>query len=280
MPEAPAFERLLKRERVITLAALAMLSALTWLYTLMGAGMSMSAWDMTTLALFPHQHASEVAGANMAVPAGSTAWAPSTCVLMIAMWWVMMIAMMTPSATPAILLFARVQRHAAEQNKVASASSLIVAFAAGYLLSWLGFAVLATALHWAFESAGLISAMMMQSRSRWFSGALLIIAGCYQLSPLKRICLAHCHAPASFLSRHWRSGIAGALRLGVIHGSYCIGCCWLLMALLFVGGVMNVVWIALLAILVMLEKLLRAGPWIARATSVALIGWGLATLVV
>ncbi len=112
------------------------------------------------------------------------------------------------------------------------------------------------------------------------SGVVLITAGVYQLSPLKNICLAHCRTPTSFLSRHWRPRALGALRLGVMHGGYCVGCCWLLMALLFVGGVMNLTWIAALAILVLLEKVLPPGQWVGRGVGIALIVWGVATLVV
>src|SRR5207245_1832001 len=128
------------------------------------------------------------------------------------------------------------------------------AFAAGYLAAWLGFAVGATALHYALERAELVSTMMMGSRSRWLSGAVLIAAGLYQLSPLKNVCLAQCRAPASFLARNWRPYASGAFRLGSKHGAYCVGCCWMLMLLLFVGGVMNLVWIAALTTLVLIEK--------------------------
>ena len=152
--------------------------------------------------------------------------------------------------------------------------------AAGYLLVWLGFAAAAATLHWALERAGLVSAMMMGSQSRLLSGAVLITAGLYQLSPLKNICLAHCRTPTSFLSRHWRPRALGALRLGAMHGAYCVGCCWLLMALLFVGGVMNLTWIAALAILVLIEKVLPPGQWVGRGVGIALIVWGVATLVV
>jgi predicted metal-binding membrane protein len=112
------------------------------------------------------------------------------------------------------------------------------------------------------------------------SGAVLIAAGLYQLSPLKNICLAHCRTPTSFLSRHWRPHAPGAIRLGAMHGAYCVGCCWMLMALLFVGGVLNLTWIAPLAILVLIEKALPMGHWVGRAVGIALIGWGFATLVV
>ena len=282
MFEAPAFERLLKRDRVITLAGLTALCALAWLYIVTGAGLGMSAWEMTTLALFPHQHARDVMPVmDMAATAPMwMAWGFATWALMIAMWWIMMIAMMTPSATPTILLYARVHRHALVQGQIQDKLAPSGAFAAGYLLVWLGFAAAAATLHWALERAGLVSAMMMGSQSRLLSGAVLITAGLYQLSPLKNICLAHCRTPTSLLSRHWRPRALGALRLGAMHGGYCVGCCWLLMALLFVGGVMNLTWIAALAILVLIEKVLPPGQWVGRGVGIALIVWGVATLVV
>src|SRR5438477_6169583 len=171
MVEAPAFERLLKRDRVITLAGLAALCALAWLYIVTGAGLGVSTWEMTTLALFPNQQAHDVMpgmpGMDMGVMApGQTTGGFATWVLMIAMLWIMMIAMMTPSAAPTILLYARVHRHALAQDQVQENFAPTGAFAAGYLLVWLGFAAVATTLHWALESTELISAMMMGSRSR------------------------------------------------------------------------------------------------------------------
>ena len=297
MLEAPTFERLLKRDRVITLAGLTTLCVLAWLYIVMGAGLGMSAWEMTTLALFPHKQAHDVMPSMPDMPStpnmpnmpgmdmGSTAaepkaWGFGTWALMVAMWWIMMIAMMTPSATPTILLYARVHRHALAQGQVQDKLAPTGAFAAGYLFVWFGFAVAAATLHWTLERAGLVSAMMFGSQSRWLSGAVLITAGLYQLSPFKNACLAHCRAPASFLSHHWRPHALGALRLGALHGAFCVGCCWILMALLFVGGVMNLTWIAALAILVLIEKALPPGQWVGRSVGVALIGWGVATLMV
>lgn len=284
MPEAPAFERLLKRDRIITLAGLVMLCALAWLYIVNGAGLGMSAPQMTTFAFFPHQHAQDMMPEMASMQMGAlasvwTAWGFATWALMIAMWWIMMIAMMTPSAAPTVLLYAQVHRTALARGQVSDELAPTGAFAAGYLLVWLGFAAGAAALHWALERAGLVSTMMMGSRSRWLSGALLIAAGLYQLSPLKNLCLAQCRAPASFLARHWRPRALGALRLGARHGAYCVGCCWMLMALLFVGGVMNLIWIAALSVVVLIEKLLPQGQWVARAAGVALATWGVATLV-
>ena len=277
MSEAPAFERLLKRDRMITLAGLAALCVLAWLYIVTGAGLGMSALDMTTLAWFPHQQARDsMSGMDMG---GTAAWGLGTWTLMVAMWWIMMIAMMTPSAAPTILLYARVRSHALAQGRVQDRLARTGAFAAGYLFVWLGFAVAATTLHWVLERADL-STTMMGSRSRWLSGTVLITVGIYQLSPLKNVCLARCRTPAAFLSRHWRPHALGAIRLGALHGAYCVGCCWMLMSLLFVGGVMNLTWIAALAILVLIEKALAAGPWVGRLAGIALIGWGAVTLIV
>lgn len=185
--------------------------------------------------------------------------------LVAAMWAAMMVAMMLPSAAPAILLFARVHRH----SLGGASSPPTAAFLAGYLACWLGFSLIATALQLAFASP-----MSMALENRVASGALLIAAGVYQLSPLKDSCLNRCRSPAEFISRHYHPGAWGAARLGMLHGAFCVGCCWLLMALLFVGGAMNLLWVAGLTLLVAAEKLLPFGPWIARIAGVALIGWG------
>jgi predicted metal-binding membrane protein len=282
MPEVPTFEHLLKRDRTITVAGLVILCVMAWLYVVTGAGLGMSARQMTTLAFFPHQQAQDVMQEmpGMPVDPARSDWGFASWALMIGMWWIMMIAMMTPSAAPAILLYARVHRAALAKGQLRDEVAPIGAFAAGYLSVWLGFAVAAAALHFALERVGLISTMMMGSRSRWLSGGVLIAAGLYQLSPLKNVCLAQCRAPASFLARHWRPHASGALRLGAQHGAYCVGCCWMLMALLFVGGVMNLIWIAALTTLVLIEKVLPRGQWIGRSAGVALAGWGVATLLV
>ncbi|RWL19508.1 MAG: DUF2182 domain-containing protein [Mesorhizobium sp.] len=290
-------ERLLRRDRVITIAGVVALCLLAWLYIVAGAGLGMNAWEMTRLALFPHQQTADLTSdmpgmdmsgmdmpgmdmSAMAMAAEPRAWGPAIWALMIAMWWVMMVAMMSPSAAPTILLYARVHRHALAQGQIQDKLAPTGVFMAGYLLVWLGFAVVATALHWLLEREAFVSATMMSSQSRWLSGIVLIAAGLYQLSPLKNACLSHCRAPTAFLARHWRPHAVGALRLGALHGAFCVGCCWMLMGLLFVGGIMNLVWVAGLAILVLAEKLFPAGQWVGRAAGIALIAWGSATLLV
>jgi predicted metal-binding membrane protein len=265
-----ALETALKRERTIVVAGLVATTLLAWLYILQGAGMGMTAPAMTKIALFPHLTPEPMANMSMS----TISW-----ITLVAMWWVMMLAMMIPSAAPLILLYGRVMRHAAEQNQTTHyiPSALLLG---GYLLVWFAFSVAAAALQYALQRAGLISSMMLWSRSALLSAAVLGVAGIYQLSPLKRACLSKCRGPAQFLAQHMRQGRLGALRIGIDHGAWCVGCCWLLMALLFVGGVMNLVWIAFLALLVLIEKLAPRGPSAGYVTGVVLITWSIATLVV
>ena len=184
---------------------------------------------------------------------------------LVLMWWLMMVAMMLPSAAPAILLYARVreQRAAATRWSLDRGSSRSAISRSG----------------WRSRSPRrslqrLAAGPAMTLADRVSAGALLIAAGLYQLSPLKSACLRQCRSPAQFLSRHWRPGVVGALRLGMLHGAYCVGCCWLLMALLFVGGVMNFAWIAALTLIVGTEKLVPRGDLVGRAAGAALIAWG------
>lgn len=285
MAEIPTLERLIARDRTVTLAGLIVLCALAWVYIVLGAGLGMGAREMTTLALFPHQQATAMAnmagsGMDAMDMAGEPAAASALAgwVLPIAMWWVMMIAMMAPSAAPTILLYARVHRHSIAQGQVQDKLAPTGAFAAGYILIWLGFSIVAAALHGMLESSVIVS--KMGSRSQWLSAGVLLAAGAYQFSPLKAACLSHCRSPAEFLSRHWRPHAFGALRLGAMHGAYCVGCCWVLMALLFVGGAMNLVWIAALSFLVLVEKLMPPGRWLGRGVGLVLTGWGVATMLV
>ena len=145
-------------------------------------------------------------------------------------------------------------------------------FGAGYVIVWGVFSIIATLLQWSLDEAALLSPMM-KSSSIWFGAALLIAAGIYQLTPLKRVCLKNCQSPLGFLMHHWRPGWQGALIMGLKHGAFCLGCCWVLMGLLFFGGVMNLLWIAGLAVFVMIEKIV-AGPWISRCGGLILILWG------
>jgi predicted metal-binding membrane protein len=223
--------RLLRHERLIVAGGIALLVGLSWWFLARGAGMG-----------------------AMQPPFGA----------LVLMWWLMMVAMMLPSATPAILLYARVR----EQRGAGGAVVQPWVFGIGYLAAWLLFSIAAA------SAQRIIAGPAMTLDSRILVSAVLIAAGLYQLSPLKSACLRQCRSPAEFLTRHWRAGLTRAVWLGVVHGAYCVGCCWMLMALLFVGGVMNFAWIAALTLIVGIEKLVPRGDLIGRAAGVALIAWG------
>ena len=271
-------ERILRRDRRIVIAGLAAMTLLSWTYILVGAGTGMSVWDMTSASFFADRWATAASMGGM--PMQPAAWTLSYWILMLLMWWVMMIAMMTPSAAPVILLYARATRHAQNLERLQQGPVPTAAFGGGYLLAWLGFSAAATVLMWTLEKTGFTSAVTMSATTTPFSAAILIIAGLYQLSPLKRTCLQRCRSPAEFIARHWRPGASGAVQMGMEHGFFCIGCCWVLMALLFVGGVMNVLWIGILALFVILEKIVPRGSLLTRIGATFLLACGAITLVV
>jgi predicted metal-binding membrane protein len=198
-------------------------------------------------------------------------WTPAYAVLMFSMWWVMMIVMMLPSAAPVLLLFARINRKRKRPDSPLVPTSV---FAAGYLIAWGGFSSIAAGLQWTLEATNLMSPML-RTTNVWLGAAILVCAGLWQLTPIKTACLHHCRTPLGFLIGNWRAGRWGAFRMGLGHGLYCLGCCWFLMALLFFGGVMNLYWIVGLTALVLLEKFIPFGHWLARTIGIVLVGWGL-----
>ena len=178
------------------------------------------------------------------------AWEGADFILIFSMWAIMMVGMMVPSAAPMVMIYAAVARKAARDQTVVPPT---IVFVSGYIALWTLFCVGATLAQWGLDRAALLSPMMVTT-SPAIGAGLLIAAGIYQLTPIKRACLKHCRSPAHFISEHWRIGISGAFRMGVEHGAFCVGCCWMLMALLFVGGVMNLLWIAAIATFVFAEK--------------------------
>jgi len=262
---AQALEVVLRRDRAVIAAALVALTALAWAHMLWLAGdMAMGGMDMTGFRMIP-------AGMGLMMPAPAS-WQPIEFAFVFAMWAVMMIGMMTPSAAPMVLIYARVGRQVAIQGKPFAASGW---FLGGYLLAWVAFALAATVAQWALQRAALLTPMM-EGANDIFGGAVLIAAGLYQWTPLKDVCLRQCQAPWLFIQRHggFRSDPRGSLGLGVRHGGYCVGCCWAFMALLFVGGVMNVLWIASIAIFVLVEKVIPAGRAIARLAGAGFLAGG------
>jgi len=238
----------LERERILVLGGIVGLAGLAWLDLWRRAGDTAMGAAMPRL--MPWSFADLIAAALM--------------------WAVMMTAMMLPSATPMLLLFAGAKR---QQRELSWMATPTVLFAAGYLTVWLTFSLLGASLQWALQALLLLSPHLATT-STLLGAVFLLLAGGYQLTPWKDACLIHCQSPLGFLLAHWREGPWGALRMGLHHGAYCVGCCWALMGLLFVGGVMNLLWVAVLAGFVLLEKAVARGPWPSRLVGIGLVGWG------
>jgi len=259
----PVEAAVLRRDRIVVLLALTLLTALTWSYLLwLSADMSMSGMDMGDFRMLP-------SGMGLMVPAHSP-WHAMEFALVFIMWTVMMVGMMTPSAGPMILMYARVGRLTGGAPFAAT-----VWFVVGYFLVWIAFASVATWVQWALDRTALLDAWMA-STSNVFGAFVFVVAGTYQWTQLKERCLTECQRPFAFLMRHggFRRDAPGSLMLGLRHGAYCVGCCWALMALLFVGGVMNVLWIALLALLILLKKIIPLDCLPSRIVGIALIAGG------
>lgn len=253
MPERTSFESLLLRDRWLIGGSLVVAVALCWAWIvpmardMYGSMQGPSAWMMTETWDFTH------------------------LALLFAMWVVMMAGMMLPSAAPTLLLYAGVIRKSPGGGR---ARAHVCAFAGGYLLVWTAFSLIATGLQRLFAHWLLLSPMMA-ANGRGFGGLLLIVAGVYQFTSFKRACLESCRSPAAFIARHWKRGVAGGFRMGAAHGLFCLGCCWALMLLLFVGGVMNLWWIGALTVFVLLEKLAPLGAQGGRLSGVLMVAMGL-----
>ena len=261
MDAIATLDRVLRRDRIVMALCLTVVCLLAWVYLVRDAA-SMNAMTMET-----RMHAA------MGMP-DMHVWGVADWLSLFAMWSIMMIAMMLPSAAPVVLLVLGVYRRRNDpQARLASAT-----FVGGYLVAWTVFSAAASAIQIGLHRAALLNADM-RSTSVVVSGLLLIAAGVYQWLPLKNTCLTHCRSPLGFLSQYWREGVGGGLTMGVRHGVFCVGCCWILMLLLLVVGVMNVAWVALLAAFVVVEKLVRGGALVGRIAGVVVAGWGAYLLV-
>ena len=250
-------ETLLRRDRVLVTVGLVAVAALGWAYMLyLARGMSGMAM-----------------GTDMAMPQ-MQAWGVVDLALLFVMWAVMMVAMMVPSASPLILMLAAANRRRRERDDPLVSTGL---FLAGYLLVWTAFSAVATAAQWGLHAAALLSPAMVGT-SPVLGGLLLISAGLFQFTSLKGACLSHCRSPLGFVMSHWRDGPVGALRMGLEHGLYCVGCCWILMALLFVAGVMNLIWVAAISLFVLAEKVLPRGDLVGRVGGTVFLVAGLVML--
>ena len=220
---------------------------------------------------------------RMAAPGGMLAmamegmpmpWTLRDALLMFAMWSIMMVGMMLPSATPMFLLY----QHSTRRRLPADQRNLaLLLFCGAYLLVWGGFSLVATLLQWLLDQRALLSTEM-RSQNHWLGAAFLLGAGLYQFLPAKHACLHRCQSPLQFLLAYWRPGSSGAWRMGLAHGLYCLGCCWALMGVLFVVGLMNLLWVALIGAYVLLEKYLPGGTWLSRTSGILLVLWGLLLL--
>jgi predicted metal-binding membrane protein len=253
-----SIERLIQRDRVWISVGLFAAIGVAWFY------LTREAAAMNVMVADARMHAAMgLAGVNL------RAWGASDWLALFVMWAVMMVAMMLPSAAPVILLVLSAYR--LRRDRHARLAALM--FMGGYLLVWTTFSAVAALGQLLLHRAAVLNEDM-RLRSAVVSGVILLLVGVYQWLPLKNRCLVHCQAPLAFLTQHWRRGVAGGLAMGVRHGAYCVGCCWLLMALLFVVGVMNLVWIAALATFVLLEKLGRGGAIAGRIGGLAAAVWG------
>lgn len=237
---------MLASDRLLALAALVGIAGLAW---------GVMAWMAVDMGL-------EDAGAPVA------AWTGGYFAAMFVMWAIMMAGMMIPSAAPAILLFGALRRHCGS-----SGPGPTLLFAAGYLIAWTAFSLLATLAQWRLSEASLLSPGMTSENAR-LAAALFLVAGVYQFTGLKSACLSHCRSPAQFLARHLRAGSLGPVVTGMHHGAYCVGCCWAVMGLLFAFGVMNLLWVAAIAAFVLAEKVFPAGRRIASLGGVAMVALG------
>ena len=241
-----SFERVLRHDHAIIVVLLISVVANSWAYILLGGGLEMP---------------------SMMTVRGP--WDLEYSIVILVMWWVMMLAMMLPSAAPMILMFVSLNRTRSDGSIGA-----VLAFVTAFVLSWGAFSVLATLIQWGLEKTEYLSSMMT-STNAVLGASLLIAAGIWQLTPLKHACLRHCRSPLIFFLNKWRNGPSGAFKMGLEYGVFCLGCCWVLMGLLFYGGVMNLWWIAGLALYVLVEKVAPAGHWIGHGTGALLIVWGL-----
>lgn len=255
MKSSQIIEETFRRDHIIVIAGLVFITVLAWIYIVRFAATMTGVGEMSMPMM--------------------QAWTNQDFFINFLMWAVMMVGMMTPSASPMILLFARVNR---QRQSDATPLPTTLVFLLGYLIVWSLFSLGATLIQWGLHSAALLSPEMIRVTPK-LGGIFLIAAGIYQFTPLKFACLANCRTPLSFLMTEWQDGTRGALIMGLQHGIYCIGCCWLLMALLFVAGVMNLLWVALIAGYVLAEKVLPAGQWISRVMGIFAVGWGIWLLI-
>ncbi len=246
-------EAVFKRDRTIVISGIAGVSVLAWAY------MFYLAWGVKNMDM----------GMEMFMPQIQP-WGAVDFLLMFVMWVVMMVAMMVPSVTPMVLMFATVSRKRREQQAPFVSTGV---FLLGYLVAWTSYSTVATLGQWGLHTAGLLSPMMV-STSPILGGTLLLVAGIFQFTPLKYACLTRCRSPLGFLLNEWREGTRGAFIMGLRNGNYCVVCCWALMSLMFASGVMSLLWMAIIAAFVLVEKVVPGRNWVSRVSGLLFTVWG------
>jgi predicted metal-binding membrane protein len=259
MNNSTPLENLLKRDRSVIITGLVLITILSWLYIIY---------------LYRQMVVMDMSAVFFAMPM-TQHWTVTDFALLFLMWLVMMIAMMTPSVSPLILIFAMINRKKKQQQDPFVYTGYLLA---GYFLVWGGFSLLATLLQWLLQQASLLNPGM-KTTSRILGSIILIAAGIFQFSRLKKACLSNCRTPIDFIHRNWKEGKRGALKMGIENGINCLGCCWVLMALLFFSGIMNLLWIALIAVFVLIEKTMPQPKWISSVAGIALITYGIIVLI-
>lgn len=245
----------LKRDRIIIISGLFLTTLLSWVYIVY---LYKQMYPMNMDALF------------FAMPM-TPEWTYIDFSLLFLMWLVMMIAMMTPSVSPLILIFAKINRQRKQQERPFVNAAYLIA---GYFLVWAAFSLVATALQWLLQQMSLLNPDM-KTTNKILGSIILIATGIFQFTPLKQSCLAHCRSPLNFVLQHWKEGKQGALKMGIENGFYCLGCCWMLMLLLFVTGIMNLLWVSIIAIFVLMEKILPRTKWVPYIAGTGLILYGI-----
>jgi predicted metal-binding membrane protein len=252
-------EYVLKKDRFIVVAALVALCVLSWLYIIY---------------LYRQMHPMNMNAIFFSMPM-TPQWSRTDFMLLFLMWIVMMIAMMIPSVAPLVLIFAMMNRQRKQHKNPFVPSGYLLS---GYFLVWAAFSFFATLLQWLLQQVSLLNPEM-ETTSKILGAIILISAGVFQFTPLKYACLQHCRTPLNFISLHWKEGRLGALQMGIKNGIYCLGCCWILMILLFVSGIMNLLWIAIIALFVLIEKIFPAGKVVSSVAGIALIAYGIIILI-
>jgi predicted metal-binding membrane protein len=254
-----SLEQLLKRDRLIIICGLFIITLLSWLYVIYLYNQMV---NMDMDALF------------FAMPM-TPVWTATDFILLFLMWVVMMIAMMTPSVAPFTLIFAAINRQRRQQERPFVYTAYLIG---GYFLVWAAFSLGATFLQWLLQKISLLNAEM-RTTSKIFGSVILIAAGIFQFTPIKQSCLGHCSSPLDFIRRHWKEGKAGAFLMGIKNGFFCVGCCWMLMVLLFFAGIMNLLWVAIISVFVLVEKISPQLKWVSRLAGLILVLYGILFLI-